>query len=157
MSPFDPTVSPAFRDYADLQLRRHYLLLEGKENAPETAALEDRMDELWEKLDEDQRGSLNGMASDLNWVRRKGEPPPMGRKTPEEVTTVERQELVAAKGSKEWHRFLHYLRVCAPTIPLVNLAHLRGSAYDALGFPAYASVFFRQAAEFDPLNALLLA
>ncbi len=153
MPPLDPTIDPTFRDYADLQLHRHYLLLEGTENELATEAMENRMDELWEKLDEVQRRSLNGMASDLNWVRRKGEPPPKGRKLPEEVTTTERKELVVAKELKDWHGFLHYLRICAPTIPLVHLAYLRGSTYDALGFPAYGSVFYQQAAEFDPANA----
>jgi hypothetical protein len=134
-----------------LELRCHHLFLEGRENAPEVSAAEDRMDELWEKLDDVQRRSLSGMGSDLNWVRRKGEPPPNGRKAPEEVTAVEQHELMAAIESKEWHSILHYLRLCAPLFPVATLAHLRGSAYEAVGFPAYASVF-EQAAELDPAN-----
>src|SRR2546423_9676804 len=134
MSSLDPTIDAVFREYADLQLRRHYLLLEGKDNAPETAAAEDQLDELWDKLDEVQRRSLNGMGSDLNWVRRKGEPPPKGRKGPEEVTAAEQQELVAAIGSKERHKTLHYLRLCAPMIPVVTLAYLRGRVYEAMGW-----------------------
>jgi hypothetical protein len=155
MSPFQPIVDAAFREYAELELLCHHLLLEGKENAPETLAAEDRMEALWQKLDEVQRRSLNGMASDLNWVRRNGEPPPKGRKTPEEVAATERQTLVAAMESKEWHGLLHHLRVCAPTMAPVQLAYLRGIAYDALGFPAYSSVFFEQAPGFDPADALM--
>jgi len=155
MSSFDPTVDAAFREYADLQLLHHYLLLEGKDNAPETEAAEHQMEGLWDKLDAVQRQSLNGIGSDLNWVRRKGEPPPKGRKAPEEVTPTEQQELVAVIGLKEWHKILHYLRLCAPILPPVSLAHLRGHAYDALGFPTYASVFYEQAADFDPANAAI--
>src|SRR5438876_924 len=103
MTPFQPTIDAAFREYAELELRCHYLLLDGKEYAPETVAAEDRMEELWQKLDEVQRRSLSGMGSDLNWVRRKGEPPPKGRMSPEEVAETDQQEFVAAIGSKEWH------------------------------------------------------
>jgi hypothetical protein len=138
-----------------LELRCHYLVLEGKLSAPETSAAEDRLDELWEKLDDVQRRSLSGMGSDLNWVRRKGEPPPKGRKAPKEVTPTEQQELLAAIGLKEWHKILHYLRLCAPRFPIATLAHLRGHAYDALGCPAYASIFYEQAAELDPADATI--
>ena len=144
---FDPTIDAAFRESADLELRCHYLLLEGKENSPECLAAEDRMTVLWEKLDEVQRRSLNGMGSDLNWIRRNGEPPPKGRKTPEEVTSTELQDLEAALGSNEWHKALHYLRLCAATFVPRSLAALRGSAYDAIGLPSYANVFRDWAAE----------
>jgi tetratricopeptide (TPR) repeat protein len=152
MSLFDPTIDAAFREYADLEFRCHHLLLGGKDDAPETSAAEDRREELWEKLDDVQRRSLSGMGSDLNWVRRNGEPPPKGRKAPEEVTPIEQQDLVAAIGRKDWHRVLHYLRLCAPMFPIATLAHLRGSAYDAIGLPKYASVFYGQGLEVDPGN-----
>ena len=54
MSSFDPTMDAVFRESAELELRCHYLLLEGKENTPESLAAEDRMTVLWEKLDEVQ-------------------------------------------------------------------------------------------------------
>src|SRR5260370_20240212 len=113
MRTFDSVIDAASREYAELQLRRHNLLQEGKENTPEASAIEDRMDVLWGKLDEDQRRNLNGMASDLNWVRRNGDPPPKGPKSPEEVAATEREKLVAAMESKEWHGLLPQLRVCA--------------------------------------------
>src|SRR6516225_9462135 len=37
--------------------------------------------------------------------------------------------------------------------PLVTLAHLRGSAYDAIGFPSHASVFYERGFEIDHTNA----
>src|SRR4051812_15730714 len=106
MSSFDPIIDAVFREFADLELRRHFLLLEGKENTPETEAAEERMEQLWEKLDDVQRRSLKEMASDLNWVRRKGEPPPRGKKEAEDVTETELQELLAAIEAKNWHEVL---------------------------------------------------
>ncbi len=143
----------AFREYAELELRCHQLLLDAKDNVPETEAAEDRMNELWDKLDETQRQCLKGMGSDLNWVRRKGEPPPNGHKVAEEVTPIEQKEMVEAIGSKQWHKTLHYLRRCAPLIPIDALAYSRGRVYEAIGLPAYASVFYEQAADLDPANA----
>src|SRR4051812_40968290 len=110
---FDPVMDAVFHEFADLQLRHHFFLVEGKEDAPETVGLEDRMEELWTKLDATQRQSLNGMRSDLNWVRRNGDPAPKGRKSPDEVNETEQQNLVAAIGSRQWHRIMHYLRLCA--------------------------------------------
>src|SRR5262249_5137101 len=86
-------------------------------------------------------------ASDLNWIRRKGEPPPKGRKTPGEVAETERQALSAAMKSKEWHRVLHFLRLRAPDFQAASLARERGFAYGAIGFPDYARVFDDTATE----------
>lgn len=148
MSEFDPTIDPAFREYADLELRCHQLLMDGKEESQEISGAEDRMEELWPKLDDTQRRSLRGMASDLSWLRRKGEPPPKGYKTPEEVAPVERQELLAAIRAKAWHRILHYLRLCAPTFQAASLAKERAIAYEAIGFANYARIFDAKAVEF---------
>src|SRR5271154_2569800 len=129
MLSFELTIDAGFREYAELELRCHYLVLEGKENDPETLAAEDRMTFLWEILDATQRYTLRGMGSDLNWVRRKFEAPPKGRKLPAEVSDLEQQELVAAINSKTWYKVLHYLRLCAPVFPVVVLSYLRGRIY----------------------------
>jgi tetratricopeptide (TPR) repeat protein len=152
MSQFDPTIDAIFREYVELQLRRHNLLTEGKEKDPEFDQTEDKMTELWEKLDATQRLSVNGMASDLNWIRRKGQPPAKGR-TVGEVNPAERHELLSARALEEWHKFLHYLRLCASIIPAASLAYLRGTTYDAVGLPAYATDFFELAADLEPANA----
>jgi hypothetical protein len=152
MSSFNLTMDAAFRESAELELRCLYLLLEGKENDTEVTAAEDRMTVLWEQLDEDQRRSLNGKGSDLSWVRRRGGPPPRGRKNVEDVTATERQELAAAMEAKDWPKVLHYLRLCAPDFSVVALANLRGKAYEDLGLRTYASVFYAMAADLDPGN-----
>src|SRR5260370_38346072 len=101
MTEFYPTIDATFRDYAELELRCHHLLLDGKEDSLETAEAEDRMEKLWPKLNEVQQRSLRGMASDLSRIRRKGEPPPRGRKTPEEMCRPERQEVCGGRQSTE--------------------------------------------------------
>jgi hypothetical protein len=146
----DPVIDTVFREYADLCLRRHRLLSEGKEDSAEVSEVEGRMDALCPKLDEVQRRSLKGMASDLSWIRRKGEPPPKGRKTPIEVSAQEQQELAAAINSKDWHRILHYLRRCAPAFQAASLARERGIAYEAIGLPDYSRVFREKVVEFAP-------
>ena len=98
MDQFDPTIDAAFLEYADLELRCHRLLSAGKDDSVEMADAEDRMEKLWAKLDEVQKRSLRGMASDLGWVRVKGTSPPKGRKTPDEISQTERQELATARG-----------------------------------------------------------
>jgi len=148
MREFEPTIDAVFREYADLGLRRHQLLSAGKDDSAEVAEAEERMDTLWPRLDEVQRRSLKGMASDLNWIRRKGEPPPKGRKTPVEVSEQDQQELSAAIRSKEWHRILHYLRLCAPAFQAASLARERGIAYEAIALPGYARVFSESVVEF---------
>jgi hypothetical protein len=153
----EPKIDAVFREYAELQLRRHELLVAAKDDTREITQSEDRMDELWEQLDADQRQSLNGMASDLNWLRRNGEPPPNGRKLPEEVSEAERQALITALASKEWHHVLQLLRICAPTFTLANLALLRGKAYSALALLAYGNAFYAQAADFAAAHAFLEA
>jgi hypothetical protein len=134
-----PAVDDTFRDYAELLLRRHNLLLAGKEDDAEMGEVEERLSIIWEKLSEDQRLSLNGMASDLNWVRRRGTPPPKGRK-PEEVTEQDRKSLAEAEMGEDWSTVLHYLRVCAPVLDTPNLARKRAAAYAGFGFPLYAEL-----------------
>ena len=100
---------------------------------------------------------LSSVASDLNWLRRNGEPAPNGRKSPEEVSETDLQGLIVVM---DWYEDTHneilkYLRLCAPRLSRVDLALLRGRAYNALQFPAYGSAFFNQAVEFAVANAHL--
>jgi hypothetical protein len=147
MDQFDPKIDAAFFEYTDLELRCHRLISEGKDDSAEIADAEDRMERLWAKLDDVQKRSLRGMASDLAWVRVKGTPAPKGRKTPDEISRAERQELATARGRKDWHRLLHFLRLCAPDFSIATLARERGLAYRAIGLPEYANIFDAQATE----------
>ncbi len=151
MSLLEPILDASFRESAGLEFRRHLLLIAGKDQEPEFDLVENRMTDLWEALNGRQRQSLKGMGSDLNWIRRRSLPP-KGRK-PEETTTAERRALLQTQEEKDWHGFLHALRLCAPTLAPSNLAYLRGTAYDAIDLPDFASSFYELAADLEPANA----
>jgi len=139
MTPSSPTVDSTYRSFAELLLRRHRLLSDESSDDAEIDALEDRMTALWEKLDESQRQSLNGLGSDLNWARRRGAAAPKARKA-EEVSDTDRANLAAAEAAKDPHTTLHWLRVCSPAMELKDLAQRRRRAYTWAGLPQVADV-----------------
>lgn len=145
---FTPKFDAAFREYADLELRCHILLSNGKDGSPEMEEAEARMEELWPQLDDVQQRSLRGMSSDLTWIRAQGKPFPKGRKKPEEVPSTDLQELSAAMKARDHHRVLHYLRLCTPCFPSESLARERAGLYAAIGLPEYARVFESSAIQF---------
>lgn len=120
-------------------MRRHRLLADETGDSAEIDALEDRMTALWEKLDESQRQSLNGLGSDLNWARRHGAAAPKARKA-EEVSETDRANLAAAEAAQDPHAILHWLRVCSPALELKDLAQRRRRAYTWAGLPQVADI-----------------
>jgi hypothetical protein len=154
MAKYDPMMDEAFHEYAGLRLSRHYLLMEEKDDSDEAAEVEARMEKLWPSFDDKQRQSLSGMGSDLNWILRKYLPAPKGRQTANEVPATDLEELYAARQAIEWHRILHYLRLCTPCFRPASLATERRTAYDAIGLPQYANVF-AQAVEYEPVTPVI--
>lgn len=141
MADLTPTMNDAYHEYAGLLLRRHRLLEDSKDESPETEAVEERLTALWAGFDETQRQSLNGIASDLNWVRRHGQPAPKARR-PEEVTGSEEKQLQRAEKGGDWHTALHLLRVCAPKLDdAAELARRRARALNGTGLKDLAGVF----------------
>ena len=134
MRDLTPRTDATYREYADIQLRRHFLLIDGKGESEEAGEIEERLSVLWEGMDDTQRRSLNGIAADLNWLRRRGTPPPKGRDI-SDVTEAELHELQAAQDGEDWYAILHYLRVCAPAVPRDILAYSRATCYHKLDFP----------------------
>lgn len=151
MTPVTPNVDDAYREYIDLQLAHHALLSAGKDDTPEAEAVEDRMTALWLRLDAAQRASLNGIAADLGWVRRAGQPPPRGR-TPEQVTEEEMSALGRVPGGADYHAMLYHLRVCAPRLPVEALAYARAAYYHKLGFQGLSVAFADFAVGASPDN-----
>jgi hypothetical protein len=137
MQPPGPKVDAGYRKYAELLLRRHTHLMEGRADDADTEQIDEELSALWEQLDESQRRSLSGMGSDLNWVRRHGALPPKARPA-EAVTAEDTRLLTEAEAQKDWHATLHYLRVCAPALAIDDLARRRGAAYVGVGLPGYA-------------------
>jgi hypothetical protein len=135
-----PAVDVAYRNFAELLLRRHFLMRQARQDDPQVDEIEDSLSELWEKLDEDQRQSLNGAGSDLNWASRHGAPPPKGRRA-EDVTAEDKRLLAEAGAARDWHAVLHYLRVCAADLPVEELGRKRFAAYSGVGLHEVAKVF----------------
>jgi hypothetical protein len=140
MAHLNPTVDATYRSFADLLLRRHRLLVEGNSDSPELDELEDDLTALWEKLDENQRQSLNGMGSDLNWARRRGAAAPKARKA-EDVSEADRANLATAEAARDPHAVLHWLRACSSALEFKDLAQRRRRAYAAAGLPQVADIF----------------
>jgi tetratricopeptide (TPR) repeat protein len=151
MRDFTPKTDAAYREYAEMQVRRHFLLIGGKGESDEAGEIEERLSSIWEGLDETQRRSLNGMAADLNWLRRRGTPPPKGREV-SEVTEAELRELQAAQDAQDWHAILHHLRVCAPAVPLDMLAYSRATCYLKLDFPQISAALADLTVELSHAN-----
>ncbi len=149
MPPQNPQIDEAYRAYALLLHHHHHLLATGREAAAETEDVEEELSRGLDGLDDAQRRSLSGLASDLNWVRRACVPPPKGPKR-EEVTAGELQKLEKAEAASDWHGLLHQLRVCAPRVPPFRLAQLRAVVWNALSFPVLASTFYNVAAGLEP-------
>jgi tetratricopeptide (TPR) repeat protein len=154
MSPQTSILDDQYRRYADLLLRHHRLLSEGKDEEPATEAVEEEMTRLWERLDEHQRRSLSGLGSDLSWLRHRCQLAPRSRR-PEEVTADDFEALIQARNAPDWEGVLQGLRLCAPRMPPFQLAFLRGSAWDALNVPQVASVFYDLASALEPSHGLI--
>src|SRR5258707_8115673 len=115
-----PNIDAPYRRYAELLLQHHRLLTADRDGGA-TEPVEDEMTRLWERLDAGQRQSLAGLASDLNWVRRGGQPAPRGRPALE-VTAEDLRLLDGARAGSDWHRLLHPLRPCPPAPPPFQIA-----------------------------------
>ena len=143
-----PKVDSNYRMFVELQLSHCNLLAQGKDESPESEELEARMTALWRDLDDAQRKSLNGMGSDLNWLRSRGASPPKGR-IAADVTEKDWADLESAQQNKDCHAILHHLRVCAPAIPQDILAHSRATCYFNLNFPEIAILFAELAVDIE--------
>lgn len=146
MRPDTLAINDSYVRYADLLLKHFRLLSNGKDESAGAEQIEDEMSRLWEKLDEAQRHSLNGIGSDLNWVRRRGELPPRGRRV-EEVSSQDLDELKTAQSAKNWQAVLFHLRTCGSIIAPASLALIRERCYREIGPDSIADVFGEFAAE----------
>lgn len=125
---------------AQLLLEQHRLVLEDDDPDDQIEVLEERFIILWDRLDDDQHKSLNGLSSDLAWLRRGGQNPPMGRK-PEDVSKEDGFALVESERVGDWHSHLHAIRLCRVRYSPGEVAMRRASAYSELGLFEVAALF----------------
>jgi hypothetical protein len=147
----NPNFNEPYLAYADALLKHFRLLSDGKDESAEIEQVEEEMSRLWERLDHLQRRSLSGIGSDLNWVRRGGQLPPLGRRSAE-VSQLDESELHAVQAAGEWHSVLGHLRERAAITPKATLAAVRAQCYRRLGLDAIAEVFDDFAAEAQTNN-----
>jgi hypothetical protein len=151
MYQFTPTITDQYRRYVDLLRRHHHLLCE-RASDEVLEPIEDEMTQLWGGLDAAQQRSLSGLSSDLNWLARDGRSTPKGRSA-EGVTADELRELSEARDRNDWHAVLHYLRLCAAKVPSFDVATLRTTAWQAVGFPQVSELFGAFAARLERKKA----
>ena len=140
MDSYTPDMNSQYRRYAALLLRQHRLLVPGQEKGSEMDETENELGQVWDTLDPCQRQSLSGLGSDLTWVETHCQPPPRGRSA-DAVTEQEYRTLDRAWREGDWHRTLHYLRLCAPGMDDFDVAYLRARLWHMLGFADLARVF----------------
>lgn len=135
-----PQIDENYLGYARALLRQHQLFGGPAEESPDMDSVEDELTAYWQTLDQAQRGSLNGVGSDLNWIRRGGTPAPKSRPA-SEIHLSNYLVLCIASLSKKWHDTLHGLRVCSPILEPLSMALIRYKAYTELGLPEIGDVF----------------
>jgi len=155
MTDFTPIVDDSYRRYAELLLEHHQHLTAGRADGC-LEAVEEEMTQLWGGLDGIQQRSLSGLSSDLNWLRRGGQVAPRA-KSAVAVTPDDLSELQDARARNDWNKVLHCLRHCSAKLPAFDVAFLRATAWQALGFSQVAGAFRSFAAQLEPNNAGLTA
>lgn len=115
-----------------------------------SAAEEERCNDLWNELDEQQQERLWGLSSDLNtlrdketWIDSDWEP------TTPEALARQREEALC---DKDWDALLTSLRRPPRFLPRPQVDSLRGRAWMEMEHPEVALLFFDNAARLDPAN-----
>lgn len=142
-----PIINEAYCSYVRALRRLHELEIAGQQQSPEAADLESALEAAWEPLTPEQRESVAGLGSDLNWIRR-GLPPRGVQK--EQITDSDRESLAQAIATGSPHEALRRLRHCAAVIPATELAYLRGNAWLRLEEYETALLFYRHAKKLTP-------
>ncbi len=96
-----------------------------------------------------ERKSLSGLSSDLNWLRRGGTPAPAGPKS-EQIPVKDRLPFFVAWKSSEWHMLLHQSRITAFLFDPFALATTRAMAWEKIGQPSIARIFYDFASQLKP-------
>ncbi len=109
---------------------------------------DDELNDLWTEIDDRQKQRLWGLSSDLNSLRDRetcveSDWPPMTRK---ELAEAQR----AAFQTKDWDMLLEYLRRPPRFQSRDTVDYLRGRAWQEMGHPEVAVLFFDNARRLGP-------
>lgn len=112
---------------------------------------DDELNDLWTEIDDCQKQRLWGLSSDLNSLRDRevcveSDWPPMTQK-----------DLVHAQSEafqrKDWDKLLEHLRRPPREHPRGTVDYLRGRAWQEMGHPEVAVLFFDNATRLEPENS----
>src|SRR5207245_6654246 len=96
-----------YTEHVSLLRSLHQFAVAGNEDSAAADALRDQMDVSWERLTPDQKESVRGLSSDLNWILTG---PVLSKKPREQVLRENFPDLMRARQSKDWHEVLKHLR-----------------------------------------------
>jgi hypothetical protein len=68
MANTDILLAEPYTEHVSLLLSLHKLAAAGNDDSAAADALRDQMDLSWQQLTPDQRASVRGLSSDLNWI-----------------------------------------------------------------------------------------
>ncbi len=111
---------------------------------------DDELNDLWTEIDDRQRQRLWGLSSDLNSLRDRetlveSDWPPMTRKELAHAQSVAFQ-------ARDWDKLLEYLRRPPRFHSRDTVDYLRGRAWQGMGHPEVAVLFFDNARRLGPEN-----
>ncbi len=146
-----PDRSPA-RTYARLLRQLHALIVEGKGDSSEAAALSDQMDEPGRALAAEERDRLSGLSEDL-YALAEGAGQPVAL-SPQERRQWEEQ-FRQASDAGNWDRLLQLLsRAPREALAPDMVRFLQAECWERLGDLETALVFLQEAVRLNPQRAL---
>jgi tetratricopeptide (TPR) repeat protein len=141
--------NPQYAEYVRLLKALHRRIAEGKDD-DEADALRDEMDAPWYSLSEEEIARVDGLAADLYTL---DETPSTSAQHDEAAAKALSAEIDLSWKAGDWEDILDLLRRKPGVLPPHSEAFLRGWAWNRLGDPDTAALFFQRAAELDPHNA----
>lgn len=140
----------AFTESIRLLRDLHFLTIAGKDESADADAIRDAMESPWWRLSELERERVSGLSGDLytlGSIDPSAKPAALG----------DHQLIQSALQSGDWDRVLTIIRENESQITTSQAAALRGIAWDRLGHPEVAALFFEEAARLEPndLNCLI--
>ncbi len=146
------TLDKPFAEYVSLLRRLHRLFTDGNGDSAEADALRNEMDAPWHELTEEERGTVSGLAADLNAIRRGAV---SSGKSREELLQENEPALARAYQAGEWFEVLKHLRRLAATKKPADVSYLRGRAWSKLLDDETALLFFQHASVLEPENGVI--
>ena len=146
------TLDKPFAEYVSLLRRLHRLFTDGNGDSAEADALRNEMDAPWHELTEEERGTVSGLAADLNAIRRGAV---SSGKSREELLQENEPALARAYQAGEWFEVLKHLRRLAATKKPADVSYLRGRAWSKLLDDETVLLFFQHASVLEPENGVI--